>query len=256
MKLKKNAPTQQGERLLLIDVSNSFTKITVARNGVMGRVRKIPTPSLKKSGAASLPKADRAIVSSVVPEVNNIIKKLLKCPIVWVGHDTAGVKLRYPKPASIGADRLANVAQAVHFGKLPAVVVDFGTAVTFDIIDAKGCYLGGIIAPGLATAASALHERTALLPLIRIQRITSPIGKSTKQGIQIGLLLGAVGIVREVVSRITREAFSGIRPSILATGGDAELVRRLSETDLSTPLIDHVDPLLTLKGLLVIAQKN
>ena len=246
------APSRPGESILLIDVSNSFTKIAVARNGIIGRVQKRPTASL-----ATLPfsdtRADRAVICSVVPKANTILQHRLPCPILWVDHTTSGVCIRYPKPATIGADRLANAAAAVSLGRLPAIVVDFGTAVTFDVIDAKGHYLGGIIAPGLATAASALHERTALLPLTRIRKISSTIGKSTRQGIQIGLLLGAVGIVREVVERITRECFAGKHPSVLATGGDADLVARLARSGGGKKAIDLVDPLLTLRGLLVIA---
>lgn len=245
-----------GEWILLVDVSNSFTKIALAKNGVIGRVQKIQTSSLAARATVKFPKADRAVISSVVPKANRILQKLLSCPIQWVNHITAGVRIRYPKPATIGADRLANVAAAVSLGKLPAIVVDFGTAVTFDVIDKSGCYLGGIIAPGLSTAAAALHERTALLPLTRIRRITSPVGKSTQQGIRIGLLLGAVGIVREVVSRITRGTFDGTTPMVLATGGDAELVNRLSQSEGEEKVIDLVDPLLTLRGLLVIAAQN
>ena len=103
--------------------------------------------------------------------------------------------------------------------RLPAIVVDFGTAITFDVIDASACYLGGIIAPGLVTAASALHERTALLPLTQISAITSPVGKSTAEAIRIGLLLGAVGLIRESVARITRDIFDGKKPTVIATGG-------------------------------------
>lgn len=243
------------EQLLLVDVSNSFTKIAISRNGVIGRVQKITTTSLASLVKAKLPKVDRAVISSVVPAANQVLQDLLLCPITWVNHTSAGVQIHYPKPATIGADRLANVAAAVSLGALPAIVVDFGTAVTFDVIDQQGGYLGGIIAPGLSTAAAALHERTALLPLTRIQRIFSPIGKSTQQGIQIGLLLGAVGIVREVVSRITSETFHGKKPTVLATGGDAHLVDRLSQSGQGKKIIDLVDPLLTLKGLLVIAGK-
>jgi len=253
---KRGAESSAGdERLLLIDVSNSFTKITIARNGQIGSVRKISTSTLTAHAAVKFPKADRAVISSVVPGANQILRKLLPCPVLWVDHTTSGVNIRYPKPASIGADRLANVAAAVGLGTLPAIVVDFGTAVTFDVIDSKGNYLGGIIAPGLATAASALHERTALLPLTKVQHISSPVGKSTKQGIRIGLLLGAVGIVREVVSRVSRETFGGKKPTILATGGDAILVARLA-ADGGEQVIDSIDPLLTLKGLLRIAATN
>jgi type III pantothenate kinase len=250
---KKGTASATVERLLLVDVSNSFTKIALATNGNLGRVRKIPTASLFTLPSLLLHKADRAVVSSVVPQADRILKTLISCPILWINHTNAGVPINYPKPATIGADRLANVAATLRLGKLPAIVVDFGTAVTFDVIDANGYYLGGIIAPGLSTAAAALHERTALLPLTKIQRIKSPIGKSTQQGIQIGLLLGAVGIVREVVARISLETFGGKIPIVLATGGDAELVDRLSQSGGGKKIITSVDPLLTLKGLLVIA---
>ena len=253
-------------RILLIDVSNSFTKIALARNGKIGRVRRIPTRELKPSDLTT-PEADRAVIASVVPEVSRMIAASLPCPPVWVDHRVpGGVSINYPKPSSIGADRLANAAAAVSLGKLPAIVVDFGTAVTFDVIDARGCYLGGVIAPGLPTAASALHERTALLPLTRINAVTmvrSSVGKSTGEAIGIGLLLGAVGLVRETVSRLTEEVFRGRKPRVIATGGDAELVARLAAKGggkgggkKGAPLIDKVDPLLTLRGLQVIAEKQ
>jgi len=186
-----------------------------------------------------------------------MIAASLPCPPVWVDHRVpGGVPVNYPKPSSIGADRLANAAAAVSIGKLPAIVVDFGTAVTFDVIDAKGSYHGGVIAPGLPTAASALHERTALLPLTKVTSIRSYVGKSTSEAIRIGLLLGAIGLVRETVNRITAETFKGKRPYVLATGGDAELVARLSAKGGGKSVIDKVDPLLTLRGLAVISSKN
>lgn len=243
-------------RILLIDVSNSFTKIAVLRNGKIGRVTRIPTGELKPSDITSL-KADRAVIASVVPGVSRMIAASLPCPPVWVDHRVpGGVAVNYPKPSSIGADRLANAAAAVSLGKLPAIVVDFGTAVTFDVIDATGCYRGGVIAPGLPTAASALHERTALLPLTTITSIGSCVGRSTSEAIRIGLLLGAVGLVRETVARITAEAFGGKRPRVIATGGDAGLVARLSAKGGGKAVIDLVDPLLTLRGLAVISSKN
>jgi type III pantothenate kinase len=162
------------------------------------------------------------------------------------------VGIDYPKPSSIGADRLANAAAAVAQGSLPAIVIDFGTAVTFDVIDERGRYVGGVIAPGLPTAASALHERTALLPLATVSSIRRSIGKSTGEAIRIGLLLGAVGLVRETVGRIIKERFPRSTPHVLATGGDAALVDRLSRP--GGRVIDKVDPLLTLRGLLAIAR--
>jgi len=243
-------------RTLLIDVSNSFTKLAIARNRKIGRVHTIPTASINASKIRAF-RVDRAVISSVVPKVNQILAKALNCSPIWVDYRVAGgVSLRYPNPSSIGADRLANAAAAVSLGKLPSIVVDFGTAVTFDVIDSEGRYIGGIIAPGLPTAASALHERTALLPMTQIGKITSSIGKNTREAIRIGLLLGAAGLVREAVTRITKEQFKGIRPTVIATGGDSELVTRLTARHGDKPLIDLVDPLFTLRGLLVIAEKN
>ena len=256
--MNSSGKTSSG-RILLIDVSNSFTKIAHSRNGKIGSIRRIPTRDLKPSDLTTL-KADRAVIASVVPEVSRMIAASLPCPPVWVDHRVpGGVSINYPKPSSIGADRLANAAAAVSLGKLPAIVVDFGTAVTFDVIDAKGCYRGGVIAPGLPTAASALHERTALLPLTKITSIKSSVGKSTGEAIRIGLLLGAVGLVRETVARLTEEVFRGKKPLVIATGGDAELVARLAARSGGKkviPLIDKVDPLLTLRGLQVIAERN
>lgn len=242
-------------KVLLIDVSNSFTKVAVASGRMIGTVRRIATSGLRKSDFSAT-KADFAVIASVVPRVNTLIASALPCPALWVDHLVpGGVEIDYPKPSSIGSDRLANAVAAVTLGKLPAIVVDFGTAVTFDVIDAKGRYLGGVIAPGLPTAAAALHERTALLPLTKITAIRNSVGKSTADAIRIGLLLGAAGLIRETVSGITRDAFRGKRPHVLATGGDAELVDQLTRRN-GSPVIDKVDPLLTLRGLLAIAEKN
>ena len=247
--------TSSRRKVLLIDVSNSFTKIAVASGLKIGPVRRVPTSGLKKTDFSSI-RADLALIASVVPPANPIIASSLPCPSLWVDHRVpGGVEIDYPNPATIGSDRLANAAAAVKLGKLPAIVVDFGTAVTFDVIDSRGFYLGGVIAPGLPTAAAALHERTALLPLTKITAIRKSIGKSTSEAIRIGLLLGAAGLIRETVSGITRDAFRGNRPHVLATGGDAELVDRLSRRN-GPPVIDRVDPLLTLRGLLAIAEKN
>ena len=254
--MKRVGHIERGVRTLLIDVSNSFTKIALCHGGRIGRVIRIPTRELRPSDLAFL-KASRAVIASVVPEVSRMIAASIPCPPVWVDHRIpGGVAVNYPKPSSIGADRLANAVAAVSLGKLPSIVVDFGTAVTFDVIDAKGYYRGGVIAPGLPTAASALHERTALLPLTKITSIRSCVGKNTAEAIRIGLLLGAVGLVRETVTRITAEAFRGKKPYVIATGGDAELVARLSAKGGGKPVIDIVDPLLTLRGLAVLAERN
>jgi len=153
-----------------------------------------------------------------------------------------GVGIDYPKPASIGPDRLANaLAARQRFGS-PVVVVDFGTAVTFDVVNREGNYVGGIIAPGLAAMTDYLHEKTALLPRIRIREIRTAIGKSTEEAMLVGAVHGYRGLVRELISQLKRELRSP-RLRVVATGGYAKLIAA------RLPEIAAVAPDLTLEGL-------
>ena len=158
-------------------------------------------------------------------------------------HDTVGsIGIRYPRPATIGPDRLANaVAVRHHFGA-PAVVVDFGTALTFDVVDAHGDYVGGIIAPGLAAMTDYLHERTALLPRIRIRDTASVIGKNTETAMLIGAVHGYRGLVRELIAELKRE-LNARRLPVIATGGYARLITA------KLPEITAIVPTLTIEGL-------
>lgn len=238
---------------LLIDLSNSRAKFALAnlnRSQSKLTARYLPTESLSPSALNELlsdGKIERAIIASVVPKATQIVEKFFKAakiPCLFIDASTnLGIKIKYPNPKSIGADRLANAAATVILYELPAIVVDFGTAITFDIIDKNRSYLGGIIAPGLSTAANALHQHTALLPRTIPSPIRRAVGKNTLTAIQSGLLLGARGLVREVVARVTKENFSGQRPTVIATGGDAALVGR------GTDLFDVINPTLTLEGL-------
>jgi type III pantothenate kinase len=124
----------------------------------------------------------------------------------------------------------------------PVVVVDFGTAVTFDVVDRRGDYVGGIIAPGLAAMTSYLHEKTALLPEIEIREVSGAFGRSTEQAMLIGAVHGYRGLIRELIHRLRRDLKSRRLP-VVATGGYAELMAR------KLPEITAVDPLLTLRGL-------
>ena len=153
-----------------------------------------------------------------------------------------GVGIDYPKPDSIGPDRLANaVAARQRFGA-PVIVVDFGTAVTFDVINRAGNYAGGIIAPGLAAMTDYLHEKTALLPRIKIAEVKTAIGKSTEQAMLIGAVHGYRGLVRELVAELKRELRVKNLP-VVATGGYAKLMAA------KLPEISAVAPDLTLEGL-------
>ena len=187
----------------------------------------------------------------MVPEKNPVVGAACGASVCWVGPDIElGVGIGYPSPREIGADRLANAAGCrAHYG-VPAIVVDFGTAVTFDVLSAGGDYIGGVIAPGLNAMTEYLHDRTALLPLIRLSEPVSAIGRSTRDAMISGAVYGYRGLVSEIVCQIKKEEFPRKRPQVIATGGDAGLIAS------GSALFDAVDPLLTLRGLLVVAELN
>ncbi|MHB8524280.1 MAG: type III pantothenate kinase, partial [Limisphaerales bacterium] len=158
-----------------------------------------------------------------------------------------GVGIDYPHPETIGPDRLANAIAVKHSFGAPAVVVDFGTAVTFDVVDRRGSYIGGIIAPGLAVMTDYLHEKTALLPHIHIQEVDAVIGKNTEEAMRIGAVHGYRGLIRELVLELKRELRCRRLP-VVATGGYARLMAA------RLPEITAVEPLLTLEGLRLVWQ--
>lgn len=240
-------------KTLLIDISNSFTKVAIARDDKIGRVHRIPTPSLSASQLLKIPNTgtcDKVILSSVVPSKNKDVLRAFPCALEIGPNLDLGVGIDYPKPQAIGADRLANAAGcAAHHG-CPAIVVDFGTAVTFDVLSAKGAYIGGVIAPGLNAMTHYLHDRTALLPLIKLREPKSAIGRSTQDAMLSGAVHGYRGLIRGIIEKIREEEFPKKCPLLIATGGDAALIAK------GTTLFDTVDRQLTLRGLLVIAQRN
>jgi type III pantothenate kinase len=240
-------------KILLIDISNTFTKAAIATGTNIGRIHRLPTPSLSAEGLRELVEQvslDQVVLSSVVPTKTKEVFAAFGSVSEVGPNMNLGVGIDYPKPFSIGADRLANAAGCAEFYGFPAVVVDFGTAVTFDVISAKGDYIGGVIAPGLAAMTDYLHEHTALLPHITLSEPAVVVGRSTREAMLSGSVHGYRGLVREILEKIRAEAFPVNRPHIIATGGDAELIAG------NVGLFDQVDPLLTLRGLLVISQKN
>jgi type III pantothenate kinase len=239
---------------LLIDISNAFTKIACATRVALDRPRRVPTPELSARRVRALVKASgarRVVVASVVPAATARIAPALPAETVHVGPAAAaGLRIEYPHPSSIGADRLANaVACIALFGK-PSVVVDFGTAVTFDVISARGAYVGGVIAPGLNLMVDYLHSRTALLPHIRLAAPPRVVGKSTREAMLSGAVHGYRGLVAEILRRIRAEQFAGKKITVVATGGDAPLIAAALD------LFDHSDPMLTLHGLRIIGSSH
>ena len=240
---------------LLIDVSNSFVKLAPATTEKIGKTVRLPTTKLTIASIRQILQARKAgtvIVSSVVPKKNKTIRKgagstrvLFLTPKLDLG-----VGIEYPKPRSIGADRLANAVAVAHLYGTPAIVVDFGTAVTFDIVSAKGDYVGGVIAPGLEAMTSYLYQRTALLPKLTLREPRRAIGKTTRDAMMSGAVFGYRGLVREIIERLCAENFSGAKPRIVATGGYAQLIAR------KLPLIQAVHSNLTLEGLRIVGNRN
>jgi len=238
---------------LLIDNSNTRTKFALAHGSELQPWRSvIPTVELSMETLAQQLEGQSyttATICSVVPEAAKLLENFLSVPTHQIScHSKLPIKIDYPKPEQIGADRLANSVAAAKKHGTPAVVIDFGTAVTFDVISANGAYLGGAIAPGTAALRGYLNRRTALLPEIQLEEPTSPIGKSTEDAMQVGAVIGYRGLIREILKEIRDEL--GGNPHILATGGDSELI------SAGLPEIKTVDRDLTLHGIRLAGDLN
>ncbi len=240
---------------LLIDISNSYTKLACSTRSKVGRPARVRTKELSRAALLEFT-AGRAvgtvIVSSVVPAKNSVIARLWSSSRVLFidANCDLGVGVEYPHPETIGADRLANAAAVRELYGCPAIVVDFGTAVTFDVVSAEGNYIGGVIAPGLESMTSFLYQRTALLPKLTLREPAVAIGRSTRAAMMSGAVYGYRGLVREILARIREESFPRRKVRVVATGGYAELIAR------RLPEIEAVHPGLTLEGLRLIGNRN
>jgi type III pantothenate kinase len=241
--MKKERP------FLLVNINNTNTSFALANTKRILRVIKVPTASVRKIpfGNAGI---EGIVLGSVVPKMTKRVQRLLPMrPIVVSADIDLGVGVRYPHKKQIGADRLANAVGVAKLYGTPAIVVDFGTAVTFDIVNSSREYVGGVIAPGLASVTDYLYQRTALLPRIKLAEPASVIGKSTVAAMRIGAVIGYRGLVKEILSALKRER--GMKKAVIvATGGYGELIAK------KIPEIEHVNPLLTLEGLRFIYLRN
>jgi type III pantothenate kinase len=240
---------------LLVDISNSYTKLAFATRHRLAKPIRIPTSELTATSLRRILRArnvNTIFVSSVVPKKNKAITAAAgsACVLFLSPKLDLGVGVDYPDPKSIGADRLANAAAVAQLYGYPAIVVDFGTAVTFDVVSARGDYVGGVIAPGLEAMTNFLYQRTALLPKLSLREPDRAIGKTTRGAMMSGAIFGYRGLVREILLRISRENFPRRKPRVVATGGYARLIAR------KLPEIEAVHPNLTLEGLRIIANRN
>ena len=254
--------------LLAIDVGNTSIAIGVfavargvarrpvlkvwripSRPGSPGAARRKILQHLRRSRLS--PRAvSGAVLSSVVPSLNKPILRMIRgtfrAPVLRVGPRTpCGVKNRYRRPAEVGADRIVNAAAAYERVGGPCLGVDFGTATTIDCVNAKGEYVGGVIAPGPVMAAESLAQKTAKLPhLDHLKKPRRVIGRTTRESINAGLYFGYAGLIDGLLKRLAREL--GGRPRVLATGGQAALLAG------AVGAIHRVVPDLTMDGLRLI----
>lgn len=240
--------------VLLLDIGNTHTHLGLADGRRVRRHLDLPTAAwFDRSAPAQLRRfvartnIEGVACCSVVPRATPIVmrtaRRLWKVIPFELGLKTIrGLGIDYPNPRTLGPDRLANAIAARHHYGAPVVVVDFGTAVTFDAVNRRGNYVGGIIAPGLAAMTDYLHEKTALLPRIRIRATRAVVGKNTRQAMLIGAVHGYRGLVRELICELKQALGSECLP-VVATGGYARLMAE------SVAEISVVRPLLTLEGL-------
>jgi len=195
-----------------------------------------------------------SIIASVVPaslfSLKSLCRDYFDCEPLVIGEEGVELNLevRIERPDDVGADRLVNAISAHQQYTGPLIIVDFGTATTFDVIGADGGYIGGVIAPGVNLSLKALHMAAAQLPRVGIQSTATVIGKGTVEAMQSGIYWGYVGLVEGLVKRLSDE--HGGEITVIATGGLAGLFTE------ATDCIDHSDPDLTLRGLLSIYRGN
>ena len=251
--------------LLVIDVGNTSTAIGVYRGKELKGNWRVPTQLLKSAQCGDLVKKLLAkdslnlnevkglALSSVVPLLTPVFEKMsrdyLKIePLVVNSETKTGLTIKYTDPGQVGADRIANAVAAYETYKGPVIVVDFGTATTFDVVSEKEEYLGGVIAPGIELSAQVLSEKAAQLPLVELKKPDKVIGKDTVSSMQSGILYGAVEEVKGIVRRIKEEL--GKEAKVIATGGLADLIAP------EAGIFDAVNPFLTLEGLRIIYELN
>jgi len=257
------------EFVIVVDIGNTSTMLGLARAGRISGISHLPTRTTCRADVtAALAVLTRnrgiagAMLCSVVPERNRLWLRELqavsgRAPRMVHHRMKLGLRIEYPNPASIGADRLANACGAAYRYGSPVIVADFGTALAFDVV-ANNAYMGGIIVPGLPLMTDYLAEKTALLPHLRLDRYhgiprnlraMSVIGKSTRQAMAIGARLGYIGMVREIFTRVQR-TLKRQSVRLCATGGYAAWA--LAGCDLPV----RIDPDLTLYGIARIYELN
>lgn len=260
--MKRKHARASKRALIVIDVGNTSTTLGLAIDRKLVKTRRVPTHnrapvSVFRKGLCHLSERhdiEGAVLCSVVPSQNRLWLRILRergiaRRLVVTQTLNLGITIDYPRPETIGVDRLANACEAQALYGAPVIVADFGTALTFDIVSEKGAYIGGIIAPGLPLMTDYLAERTALLPHITVMGRCGRVGRSTVEAMRIGASIGYRGMVREILASL-HHGRKHYHPRLVATGGYAGMALK----GLTLPII--IDPDLTLKGLIRIYELN
>ncbi|MFO7576235.1 MAG: type III pantothenate kinase [Pelovirga sp.] len=252
--------------LLVIDVGNSNIVLGVYRERQLIHDWRVATDKhrtldeyamvvhhLFQLGDLRFSDLTAVIVASVVPPMLDTLEGMCKkyfhlTPYVVGPGMKTGMPIHYDNPKEVGADRIVNAVAAYDKSRCALIVVDFGTATTFDVISADGCYQGGAIAPGIGISADALFERASKLPRVEFLRPTQIIAKNTVSSMQAGIFYGYVGLVEGIVRRMKQELPTD--PQVIATGGLAAPIAA------ATDCIDRVEPFLTLEGLRLLYERN
>jgi type III pantothenate kinase len=233
-------------------------RLATLRERTADEVGILVTHLFERSGIA-LDRVKGVIVSSVVPPLTGTMEEMARryfgrTPLTVDPSANTGMPVLYTPASDVGADRVVNAVAAYEsYGRephAPVIVVDFGTATTFDAISASGEYIGGVICPGIGISADALFQRAARLPRVEVRKPASVVGRTTVTSMQSGLFFGYVSMVDGIVARMRAELDGGDKAACIATGGMADIIAGESTA------IERVDPDLTLRGLRLIWDRN
>ncbi len=238
--------------VLSIDIGNSFIHFGLYYNGRLKKQKNFPRPErlTVKMATRMIVKVGKkfqgAGISSVVPEfLRPMLGALKKCGVrklaVIDWQTKTGLKLMYRNPRTLGADRIANAVGGLKRYNRDLIVIDFGTAITFDVVDRDGVFHGGAICPGIMASMKSLSNSTARLPIIKIAMPRRVIGRTTRECMQIGIIFGAISVVKEFIALITLERRK--KYFVVATGGWGKKIASM------TDVIDIYDPTITLFGI-------